>query len=742
MKPAGKVILEALDKKGHLIFRDYALKIAVLLVGANSKVGGLREFCALASFSLAMDCVMLATFYTAVLTIMLEHAVCTHFADQPSPPRVDYTAPAIFDVLASLAQTHITNLSSETNILKYQSLVDEDIILLLNVRLVYERLGEALFSPIELEALNASLLLTSGTLLSNSFPTSLLPDPSTTHPPPLSPSPDPHPPPLSPLTELPSTPTPEHIDLQKYDYCKPSHQYMHKPFPDDKYKEPLDGRRSSGSVKMRRNDMDMFLLYCADAGADEEGDDIDMCRWLAGGVDATSPLDTISTPVVTVLRTPLPCSSLQAWKEHISEAHSILAQGHAVAILDYVETGPENKWSEESLCAIASSEPDGARIQWQSAKAVLEQSEGQIFSTVKGTIQKFWCDATDPTEQVNCLDIVMYGHPIPYIISQLSSVSQALSATAVVGFQGGQLKPDNKPPKKKQRLEHVLAELKGSDNSLGIGSMEWDADCSSSWGLLATAGAFTAPHHDAGGTLTFVLCRRGLKVWSVLEPKHSTHTTSDAISIYRQLIDKENTDEYFETIKKLTTPALPANTLLIQPPGCVHQVYTLDNSICTGGHFLMLDSMHLTEITRIGAVITKQTATNASHPSVIRLLSRITIGILFENNCNVLRKPFISLARMILWPTMYIEGDLDPDNPSFAYSEESRSELKAAQLIARDILQHNNISVAKNEPTMKAWEEGHWLADDRDVAWNAPGTAVVAIPDRRKHFVAFDNAEA
>ncbi|KAI0682157.1 hypothetical protein BC835DRAFT_1311639 [Cytidiella melzeri] len=149
MKPAGKVILEALDKKGHLIFRDYALKIAVLLVGASSKVGGLREFCALASFSLAMDCVMLATFYTAVLTIMLEHARrgnlqslagapgCA-FSPQsrsgrefeenpmarpklliPFPPRVDYTAPAIFDVLASLAQTHITDLSLETNMSWY-----------------------------------------------------------------------------------------------------------------------------------------------------------------------------------------------------------------------------------------------------------------------------------------------------------------------------------------------------------------------------------------------------------------------------------------------------------------------------------------------------------------------------------------------------------------------------------------------------------------------------------------------
>ena len=72
MKPAGDVILEALDRKGNAILRDYALEIAVLLIGASSKVGGLREFCALASLAMVIDCVMLATFYAAVLTIMLE----------------------------------------------------------------------------------------------------------------------------------------------------------------------------------------------------------------------------------------------------------------------------------------------------------------------------------------------------------------------------------------------------------------------------------------------------------------------------------------------------------------------------------------------------------------------------------------------------------------------------------------------------------------------------------------------
>ena len=72
MKAAGDVILEALDRVGNVILRDYALEIAVLFVGVNSRVGGLKEFCAVAAALLAMDCLMTFTLYTAVLTIMVE----------------------------------------------------------------------------------------------------------------------------------------------------------------------------------------------------------------------------------------------------------------------------------------------------------------------------------------------------------------------------------------------------------------------------------------------------------------------------------------------------------------------------------------------------------------------------------------------------------------------------------------------------------------------------------------------
>ena len=89
MKSAGAVILEALDRVGNVILRDYALEIAVLFVGVNSRVGGLKEFYAVAAALLAMDCLMTFTLYTAVLTIMVEVRVIRTANPRSCPGRVD-----------------------------------------------------------------------------------------------------------------------------------------------------------------------------------------------------------------------------------------------------------------------------------------------------------------------------------------------------------------------------------------------------------------------------------------------------------------------------------------------------------------------------------------------------------------------------------------------------------------------------------------------------------------------------
>ena len=58
---------------GFEIVRDYAIEIAILVAGAASGVqGGLRQFCFLAAWILAFDCILLFTFYTTILYIKLE----------------------------------------------------------------------------------------------------------------------------------------------------------------------------------------------------------------------------------------------------------------------------------------------------------------------------------------------------------------------------------------------------------------------------------------------------------------------------------------------------------------------------------------------------------------------------------------------------------------------------------------------------------------------------------------------
>lgn len=66
-------VADAVREKGFLIVRDYVIEIAILAVGAASGVqGGLRQFCFLASWILAFDCILLFTFYTAILSIKIE----------------------------------------------------------------------------------------------------------------------------------------------------------------------------------------------------------------------------------------------------------------------------------------------------------------------------------------------------------------------------------------------------------------------------------------------------------------------------------------------------------------------------------------------------------------------------------------------------------------------------------------------------------------------------------------------
>ncbi|KJZ78592.1 3-hydroxy-3-methylglutaryl-coenzyme A reductase [Hirsutella minnesotensis 3608] len=66
-------IQAAIKDKGYEIIRDYVIEIVILVLGAASGVqGGLQQFCFLAAWILFFDCILLFTFYTAILSIKLE----------------------------------------------------------------------------------------------------------------------------------------------------------------------------------------------------------------------------------------------------------------------------------------------------------------------------------------------------------------------------------------------------------------------------------------------------------------------------------------------------------------------------------------------------------------------------------------------------------------------------------------------------------------------------------------------
>ncbi|KAH9477982.1 3-hydroxy-3-methylglutaryl-coenzyme A reductase [Psilocybe cubensis] len=72
LKPAPLIITESLHLVYAPIIRDYILEIAVLAVGAYSRVGGLSEVCALAALMLGVDCLLLCTYLAAILGVMVE----------------------------------------------------------------------------------------------------------------------------------------------------------------------------------------------------------------------------------------------------------------------------------------------------------------------------------------------------------------------------------------------------------------------------------------------------------------------------------------------------------------------------------------------------------------------------------------------------------------------------------------------------------------------------------------------
>ena len=92
-------------------------------------------------------------------------------------------------------------------------------------------------------------------------------------------------------------------------------------------------------------------------------------------------------------------------------------------------------------------------------------------------------------------------------------------------------------------LRKLVQALEHSDHS-GMRTSEWDAIRSALWTLATSCGAYTGPHQDAAGYLTWVKCEIGMKMWCFLEPCDDSPEVEKAMKgLHELMVSCRDTDE-------------------------------------------------------------------------------------------------------------------------------------------------------------------------------------------------------
>lgn len=80
-------------------------------------------------------------------------------------------------------------------------------------------------------------------------------------------------------------------------------------------------------------------------------------------------------------------------------------------------------------------------------------------------------------------------------------------------------------------------------------------------------------------------------------------------------------------MQKIIVQGIADSHVRLQPPGITHSVYTLENTITMGGHFIVEEAMHLMEWARLVSHATDRVATNDVHVGILRTLGRMMIAM-------------------------------------------------------------------------------------------------------------------
>ncbi|KAH6869620.1 hypothetical protein BKA70DRAFT_1029423, partial [Coprinopsis sp. MPI-PUGE-AT-0042] len=143
------------------------------------------------------------------------------------------------------------------------------------------------------------------------------------------------------------------------------------------------------------------------------------------------------------------------------------------------------------------------------------------------------------------------------------------------------------------------------------------------WSLVAFNGALHYLHIDSDGFGTWLEVKHGLKLWVIVRPKDGSasgpvpsFTEIDGFLKFFGQGDLPNSDRW-----DVEAVVLKPGSRLIMAPNTMHAVWTMENSICYGGHFYSVATLLPTVVGVIHAFIGEASLTNTDHfPS--RLLLR------------------------------------------------------------------------------------------------------------------------
>ncbi|KAF9060076.1 hypothetical protein BDP27DRAFT_1430486 [Rhodocollybia butyracea] len=126
-------------------------------------------------------------------------------------------------------------------------------------------------------------------------------------------------------------------------------------------------------------------------------------------------------------------------------------------------------------------------------------------------------------------------------------------------------------------------------------------------------------HMDVGGTCTKILVQDGAKWWLVCLPKNKKHGTGWIPAYGAALANSLNADVDYEWFGIWLRPG----DLLCLPPATIHIVFTVEDSICSGGYFVSSATMAKTVFANYHNFVASSYLTNAPVSQELTMILRV-----------------------------------------------------------------------------------------------------------------------